>query len=174
MLIFIALSVLGSSLWPPKFRPIEAHLHSYHLWAWGKQFIKKTLDQFVDTGAYPGFWRGFTGGRVGWGWGGGGGADKLNYSYIFLGQILINSIQILTVPASDMPWGASNINHTGTLTAPKHGAHRNTDTAGPKGQLVYFQKQAARLWGDRRKFFVTKLLQDGWKCPNAILLDRYR
>ena len=32
-----------------------------------------------------------------------GGADKVTYSDIFLGQILISNIEILSVSASDMP-----------------------------------------------------------------------
>ena len=49
----------------------------------------------------------------------------------------IDRIETLNVPASDMPWGTSNINHTGILTAPKHRPNRYTDNDGPKDHLVY-------------------------------------
>ena len=43
---------------------------------------------------------------------------------------------VLSVPASNMPWGTLKIYHTVTLTTLKHRPHSYTDIAGPKGQLV--------------------------------------
>ena len=43
---------------------------------------------------------------------------------------------VLSVPASNMPWGTLKIYQTVALTTLKHRPHRYTDIAGPKGQLV--------------------------------------
>ena len=53
----------------------------------------------------------------------------------------VQGFLITLLTASDMPWGPSNITHTGTLTAPKHWTIRYTDNAGPKGQLVVLCKK---------------------------------
>ena len=52
---------------------------------------------------------------------------------------LYSSFHVYGRPASDMPGGTSNINHTGTFTAPKHQLGQNTDNAGPKGQLFFMK-----------------------------------
>ena len=52
----------------------------------------------------------------------------------------VQGFLITLLPASDMPWGPSNITHTGTLTALKHWTIWYTDNAGPKGQLVVLCK----------------------------------
>merc|ERR1712030_181777 len=42
----------------------------------------------------------------------------------------IDHVETLIAPASDIPWGTSNIDHTNTLTTAIHRLHRNINRTG--------------------------------------------